>query len=319
MSPRSLSQKICAIAFDGISPFHLSVPGVVFGDVHRTPWPFELSFCSIDGPHIGSSVGFSIQTNGNWDALSQADVIIIPSWPDHLPPAPAKLIQALQAAHERNVTIMGLCLGTFVLAQARLLDGLEATTHWTAAEKLRQQYPRIHVNASALYVDEGLIITSAGTAAGIDCCLHYVRKSLGAELANLIARRLVMAPHRRGGQAQFIELPVTARPRDHAFADLLDEMRAKLDQKHTVETMARNLNMTARSVTRHFLKLTGSSPAQWLLNERLNHAQRLLETTPRSMEHIAQATGFSSASAMRPHFRSKFGLSPSEWRKNFAY
>ncbi len=319
MNPKPIPLKICVIAFDGVSPFHLSVPGVVFGDVHQTPSPFDLHFCSVDGPHIRSSVGFSIHTSDDWKTLEQADVIIIPSWPDHLPPAPTRLIEALQAAHRRQVTLMGLCLGAFVLAQAQLLDGLEATTHWSFAQELSAQHPLVRVNASALYVDEGSIITSAGTAAAIDCCLHYIRKTLGAELTNLISRRLVMAPHRQGGQAQFIEAPIAARPRDNAFANLLEDMRKTLDHKHTVQTMAQVMNMTERSVSRLFAKQTGSSPAQWLLNERLNHAQRLLETTSCSMENIALAAGFASASAMRPHFRNRFGLSPTEWRKNFTY
>lgn len=319
VNQRPLPLKICVVAFDGISPFHLSVPSVVFGDVHQTPSPFDLHFCSMDGPLIHSSVGFSIQITDNWETLERADVIIIPSWPDHLPPAPKRLIEALQAAHRRQVTLMGLCLGAFVLAQAKLLDHLEATTHWSAAQALSTQFPLVRVNAKALYVDEGNIITSAGTAAAIDCCLHFVRKTLGAELTNLISRRLVMAPHRQGGQAQFIESPIAARPRDHAFANLLDAMRQTLDQKHTVQTMAQRMNMTERSISRLFAKQTGSSPAQWLLNERLNHAQRLLEATSCSMENIALAAGFASASAMRPHFRTKFGLSPSEWRKNFTY
>lgn len=319
VNPRRLPLKICVIAFDGISPFHLSVPSVVFGDVHQKPSPFDLHFCSVDGPHIRSSVSFTIQTSDDWKTLEQADVIIIPSWPDHLPPAPTRLIEALHAAHQRQVTLMGLCLGAFVLAQAQLLDGLEATTHWSAAQKMSTQYPQVRVNASALYVDEGIIITSAGTAAAIDCCLHFVRKTLGAELTNLISRRLVMAPHRQGGQAQFIESPIAARPRDHAFANLLDGMRQTLNQKHTVQTMATRMNMTERSVSRLFSKQTGTSPAQWLLNERLNHAQRLLETTSCSMEKIALAAGFASASAMRPLFRTRFGLSPTEWRKNFTY
>lgn len=319
VNSRPLPLNICVVAFDGISPFHLSVPSVVFGDTHQTPSPFDLHFCAIDGPVVRSTVGFSIQIADDWEALARADVIIIPSWPDHLPPAPTRLIEALQAAHQRQVTLMGLCLGAFVLAQAQLLDGLQATTHWTAAPELSAQYPQVHVNASALYVDEGSIITSAGTAAAIDCCLHFVRKTLGAELSNLISRRLVMAPHRRGGQAQFIESPIAERPRDHAFANLLDGMRQSLDQKHTVQTMAERMNMTERTVSRLFAKQTGSSPAQWLLNERLNHAQRLLETTSCSMENIALAAGFASASAMRPHFRTRFGLSPTEWRKNFSY
>jgi transcriptional regulator GlxA family with amidase domain len=319
VNPRPLPLKICVIAFDGISAFHLSVPSVVFGENHQTPSPFDLQFCTIDGPHIRSTVGFDIQIKANWGALAQADVIIVPSWPDDLPQAPSKLIEALHAAHQRNATLMGLCLGAFVLAQAKLLDHLEATTHWSAAQKLSTQFPQVRVNASALYVDEGNIITSAGTAAAIDCCLHFVRKTLGAELTNLISRRLVMAPHRQGGQAQFIEAPIAARPRDHAFANLLDDMRKTLDHKHTVLTMAQRMNTTERSVSRLFSKQTGTSPAQWLLNERLNHAQRLLETTSCSMENIALAAGFASASAMRPHFRTRFGLSPTEWRKNFSY
>jgi transcriptional regulator GlxA family with amidase domain len=204
-----------------------------------------------------------------------------------------------------------------VLAEAGLLDGRQATTHWAFAEDFARRYPRVHLNADVLYVDAGNIVTSAGTAAGIDCCLHMLRQRFGAETANAVARRLVVPPHRQGGQAQFIAQPMPATAHDSRLAGLIDWVRANLQQPHSLDSLAEKSLMSRRSFTRHFRDLTGSTVGNWLLGERLALSQRLLETTDQSVESIAALAGFGSPVSLRHHFRQAYGISPSTWRQNF--
>jgi len=204
-----------------------------------------------------------------------------------------------------------------VLADAGLLDGRRATTHWAAAQAFAQRYPTVMLDADVLYVEDGPILTSAGTAAGIDCCLHLLRQRYGGEIANRVARRLVTPPHRQGGQAQFIEQPLPAHPRDSRLADLLDWVRAHLDQPHSLDSLAARALMSRRTFTRHFRHITGTTVGDWLLGERLALSQRLLETTDQPVERIAALAGFGSPVSLRQHFGRAFGVSPSAWRQTF--
>src|SRR5262245_430214 len=200
---------IAVVAFDGISPFHLSVPCLVFEDRSDVGVPrFELLVCTAEPGALQTTAGFTIQVDLGLEAIRKASIVIVPSWHDALDPPPKALLQALQAAHRRGARIVGLCLGAFVLAEAGLLDGRPATTHWHVAAEFAQRFPKVLLQPDVLYVDDGDILTSAGTAAGIDCCLHLLRSQHGAEVANRVARRMVVAPHRQGGQAQYIEQPV---------------------------------------------------------------------------------------------------------------
>ena len=307
---------IAILAFQHISPFHLSVPCVVFGDAHPGLPPFTLRVCAVEAGPLRTSAGFSITCDYGLEGLEGADIIILPSWQAGRP-VPPPLLQALQQAAARGVQIVGLCLGAYVLAEAGLLDGRAATTHWAYAEDFASRYPQVRLDPAVLYVEDGLLLTSAGTAAGLDCCLHLLRQRYGAELANGVARRLVVPPHRQGGQAQFIEQPLPVRAGDSRLAGLLDWVRANLAQPHTLDSLAAQVAMSRRSFTRHFRKLTGCTVGQWLLSERLLLSQRLLERSGQGVEQIAALTGLGSPESLRHHFRQRYGVSPSQWRHSF--
>lgn len=251
--------RIAVVTFDGISPFHLAVPCVVFGDRHPGVPPFDFKVCSLDS-RLRTTGGFSIEVKRGLDTLRRADVVVVPSWRDPNERPPQALSKALVAAHRRGSRIVGLCLGAYPLAEAGLLDGRRATTHWSVADDFARRFPRVQVDRDVLYVDEGDVVTSAGTAAGIDCCLHLLRQLHGAEAANRVARRLVVAPHRAGGQAQFIEQPLPVMAGDSRMAVLLDQVCRSLASAHTVDSMARQALMSRRTFTRHFRQLTGPPP-----------------------------------------------------------
>ncbi|WP_394778133.1 GlxA family transcriptional regulator [Undibacterium sp.] len=321
----SNSITVAVIAFDGISPFHLSVPCMVFGEFHGSPGlpDFEVCVCSAEtgsgrGPQrIDTSAGFSINTGHDLSVLTRADIIVVPSWRNDLALPPEKLLQALRKAHKRGAHIVGLCLGAFVLAEAGLLDGRTATTHWAVANQFAQRYPQISLDPNVLYVDHGDVTTSAGTAAGIDCCLHLLRAQYGADAATQVARRLVVAPHRQGGQAQYIDQPLPVLASDDRLSKVMQWMQQNLAQAQSLDQLAQRALMSRRSFTRHFQKLTGTTVGQWLLNQRLAQAQRQLESTRRSIDDIADDTGFGSAMVLRRHFASAFRISPSAYRREF--
>ncbi|AYC33636.1 helix-turn-helix domain-containing protein [Pseudomonas cavernae] len=308
---------VAVVAFDQISPFHLSVPCLVFGEFRPNTSPFELRVCAAESGPLRTTAGFSIAVSHGLEALESAATIIVPSWRDPAERPPQPLLDALVAAHRRGAQLVGLCLGSYVLAEAGLLNGLRATTHWAWAQDFAQRYPQIAVDPDVLYLEDGGLLTSAGTAAGIDCCLHLLRRHCGAEMANRVARRLVVPPHRQGGQAQFIEQPLPANARDDRLSALLDWVRANLDQEHNLDSLAQRALMSRRTFTRHFRQLTGSTVGDWLLAERLALSQRLLETTGQSVEQIAGLAGFGSPVSLRHHFGKAFGVSPSAWRQSF--
>lgn len=310
--------RVAVIAFDRISPFHLGVPCAVFGEAHPGVAPFELQVCAAEPGPLRTSAGFQITVAHGLEALRGADLVIVPSWPDVALAPEAAVLKALRAAHRRGATLVGLCLGAYVLGHAGLLAGRSATTHWSCAADFAGRFPTVQVNADVLYVDEGDIVTSAGTAAGIDCCLHLLRQRLGATAANSVARRLVVPPHREGGQAQFIEQPLPATARDTRLASLLHSVRGRLAQPHSLDSLAAEAAMSRRTFTRHFRQLTGTTVQQWLITERLAQAQRLLETTQHPIERIAELAGLGGAVSLRQHFRTTFGVSPSAWRRSFT-
>ena len=313
-----MSRQVAVVAFDGISPFHLAVPCAVFGEAHGAALGYRLQVCSWEAGPLASSVGFQLLGLAGLDGLAQADVVIVPSWRNVDELAAPALLQALRDAHARGAVVMGLCLGAYVLAQAGLLDGMTATTHWAYADDFAARYPAIRVAPDSLYLDSGGVLTSAGTAAALDCCLHLLRQQCGAAAAGQVARYLVTPPHRQGGQAQYIAQPLPDNVRDSRLAGLLDAVRTSLQQPHTLDSLAARALMSRRTFTRHFRQLTGSTVQQWLLAERLVRAQQLLETTPLTVEAIAQQAGFGSALSLRQHFRRRFGVSPGDWRRSFA-
>ncbi len=308
---------IAVVAFNRISPFHLSVPCVVFGDPHPGAPRFELRVCAAEPGPLATTAGFAVHAVHGLEALGTAEVVIVPSWRDPSERAPEPLLAALAAAHERGAQVVGLCLGAYVLAQAGLLDGRQATTHWAYAQDFARRHPAVRLVPDVLYVDDGPLLTSAGTAAGIDCCLHMLRRRHGAEAANIVARRLVVPPHRQGGQAQYVHQPLPATAQDSRLAGLIDWVRGHLHLPHDLDGLATRALMSRRSFTRHFRQLTGTTVGDWLLAERLAFSQRLLETTDQSVEQIAALAGFGAPVSLRHHFRRQFGVSPSAWRRTF--
>ena len=310
--------RVAVVAFDGISPFHLSVPCIVFGDALGGESPFKVVVCASEPPPLKTTAGFSLSDLAPLAALKKADVIVVPSWRDVNERPPERLLKALREAHARGAQIVGLCFGAHVLAEAGLLDGHRATTHWEYAKAMAERFPAVDIDPDVLYVEDGNVLTSAGTAAGIDACLHLVRRRLGTQVANRLARRLVVPPHREGGQAQFIEQPLPSTAGGTRLAQLIDSVRGRLDQPHTLDSLAAAASMSRRSFTRHFKALTGTSVQSWLLAERLALSQRLLEQTDQSVERIAEMAGFGSVVSLRHHFRRGLGVNPTAWRRNFA-
>lgn len=315
-----MSEKsIAVIAFHGINPFHLSVPCAVFGmDQTGKGKPlFNVKVCTAETRPLTTSAGFQIDTRYTLKALGKAAIIIVPSWRDPREAPPRTLLNALKSAHARGAQIVGLCLGAYVLAAAGLLDDRPATTHWYWAADLAQRYPRTRVDANVLYIDDGDIITSAGTAAAIDCCLHILRVRYGTKITNQVARRMVVSPHRQGGQRQFIQSPVRKSANSDHFSNLLDWVSQHLDQAHSLDSLAQRALMSRRTFTRHFRQAMGSTVGEWLLQQRLGLVQQLLETTDHSIDVIAALAGFGSAGSLRQHFQRTFKTSPSDYRRTF--
>ena len=313
-----MSRPVFAVvAFDQISPFHLSVPCITLGDQSPGEPPHTLKVCAAEPGPLRTTAGFELLTRYGVSALRTADMIIVPSWRDPAERPPERLLRELVAAHRRGAQLVGLCLGAYVLAAAGLLDGRRATTHWACAADFASRYPSVSLLPDVLYVEDGNILTSAGSAAGIDCCLHIVRQRYGNEMANRVARRLVVSPHRQGGQAQFIELPIPSTPKDSKLAAMLDWIRENLSQAHTLDSLAERSHMSRRTFTRHFHQLTGTTVTAWLIRERLAMAQRLLESTNCPVERVAELVGFGTAVSMRQHFSRAFGVSPASWRLTF--
>ncbi|WP_067473637.1 helix-turn-helix domain-containing protein [Actinomadura hibisca] len=300
---------------DGMLHFELSVAFEVFGPAPAAvtgPW-YELVGCGSDAVRAGR---FRLEPDDGFDRLASADTVIVPAWADVDVPPPADLLDAVRAAHEAGARVAALCTGAFVLAAAGLLDGRRATTHWAHTDVLAERHPRVEVDPDVLYVDNGSVLTSAGKAAALDLCLHLVRLDHGSTVANAVARRLVVPPHRDGGQAQFIASPMPARE-DHPLAELLPWVIERLDHPLTVEDLARQAAMSSRNLGRHFRSVTGTTPLQWLLVQRIRRAQELLELTDDGVEAIATATGMGTATTLRRHFNRTVGVPPDTYRRTF--
>ncbi|PFH08463.1 transcriptional regulator GlxA family with amidase domain [Collimonas sp. PA-H2] len=313
------AHTVAVVAFDGISPFHLSVPCMVFGDdLARLGVPrYRLLICGTRTGLVPTMSGFNIEVEHDLSALELADTVIVPAWRDPDERPPELLLQALRAAHERGARIVGLCLGAFVLAEAGLLNGRAASTHWVWSEDFARKYPKVKLDQKVLYMDDGDILTSAGTAAAIDCCLHLLRRDHGADVANRIARRMVVAPHRHGGQAQYIEQPLPPSGGSDALTVTLDWAIEHLEQPLCLDVLAARAAMSRRNFTRRFKQKTGATVSQWLLNHRLASAQRLLETSDKAIDRIAELAGFGSTVSLRQHFTAAFAISPAAYRKQY--
>lgn len=300
---------------DGMLHFELSVAHEVFGaDMAgiADPW-YSVDIC---GPAPVRFGRFRLEPDHGLDQLPHADTVVVPGWADIDQAPPADLVDAVRAAHEAGARVASLCTGAFVLAAAGLLDGRRATTHWAHTRVLADRYPKVEVDPDVLYVDNGSVLTSAGKAAAMDLCLHLVRLDHGSSIANTLARRLVVPPHRTGGQAQFVTTPMPA-PDNHPLAELFPWAIERLDQPLTVEDLARQARMSSRHLGRHFKSVLGTTPLQWLLTQRIRHAQELLETTDDSIDTIAAATGMGTATTLRRHFNRIVGVPPDTYRRTF--
>lgn len=309
---------VAVAATDGIPLFELAVPCTIFGADRRDlaePW-YDFTVCAPAGALVGGWL--RAETPHGLDELARAETVIVPACHDIIDSPPAELVDAVRAAHEAGARVASICTGAFVLAAAGLLDGRRATTHWMHAATLAERYPAIKVDPGVLYIDEGDVLTSAGKAAGIDLCLHMVRTDYGTTVANALARRLVVSPHRPGGQAQFIANPI---PTDdaHRLADVLAWALARLDRPLTVADLARRAHMSPRNLGRHFLAVAGTTPLQWLLTQRIHRAQELLENTDDSIDRIAALVGMGSAASLRRHFNRTVGIPPDTYRRTFRH
>ncbi|MBB2913870.1 transcriptional regulator GlxA family with amidase domain [Streptosporangium becharense] len=312
--------RVAIMLFDGIPLFEASVPIAVFGERRPGMPEFDVRAVSAEGGPIRTDIGVTLAAPHDLGAVDDAELVVVPTWrrPSDGPPPAREALDALRRAHRRGATVVGLCLGTFVVAAAGLLDGRGATTHWRYASLLAEMYPDVDVRPDVLYVDEGDVLTSAGSAGGIDLCLHLVRRTYGPKLAGDIARSLVVPPHRAGGQAQYIDHPVPPPSTGDPLGETLDWALRNLDRELTVGTLSARAMMSRRTFDRRFRQATGTTPAQWLLHQRVLQAQRLLESTREPVERVARSVGFASAVALRPHFRRRVGVSPSAYRETFG-
>jgi AraC family transcriptional activator FtrA len=307
--------RVVALALPGVILLDLAAPTHLFGHCGRPRYRFELAGLQ-PGP-TRTSTGFDVVASHGLAELGRAATIVVPGC-DRPNPATTPALAALRRAHTRGARVMSICTGAFVLAQAGLLDGRRATTHWASAAELAERYPRVAVDPSVLYVDEGSVLTSAGVAAGLDLCLHVIRRDHGAAVAAKLARRTVVAPHRDGGQAQYVERPIgDTGPGGGSLEPTRQWALTQLDQPLDVAALARRACMSPRTFARRFRQETGNTPAQWVLEQRTRAAQSLLESTDLSIEHVAARSGFGSAATLRMHFGRRLATNPTGYRRSF--
>ncbi len=310
--------RVVAVAVvSGTAQFELAVACEVFG-IDRpelTPDWYGFKLCAAEPGPVRTAGGLVLDTPYGVADLVTADTVIVPAAGGD-PAQRPELVAALRAAYANGARLASICTGAFLLAEAGLLDGRRATTHWMHAAELAARYPAVDVDPNVLYVDDGRILTSAGTAAGIDLCLHLVRLDLGTDVANAVARRMVVPPHRDGGQAQYVDQPLPRRD-DDAFGALLDWVLARLDQPLTLAQMAGQANVSVRTLVRRFEAATATTPLQWLLAQRVRRAQHLLESSDEPVERVASLAGFGTAANLRQHFTRTVGVAPLHYRRTF--
>ncbi len=311
-------KNVAVLVYDGVAPFELGVLCEAWGldrDDQGVP-NFDFAICAPEPGRVPTSLpGFALEVTEGIERLVEADLICLPAMPrDH--PVPDCVIEALRAAYARGARLLSVCAGAFVLGEAGLLDGRLCTTHWRYVDEFEARFPKAKVHCDVLYVEDGPIITSAGSAAGLDACLHIIRSEFGASVAATVARRMVVAPHRDGGQAQFIESPVPVTTAD-TLQPLLEWVGTNLGADLSVEALAAKAMMSPRTFARRFKAETGTTPYHWITNQRVLLAERLLEESDETIERIATRVGFSNATAFRHHFARLRGTSPQRYRRIF--
>jgi AraC family transcriptional activator FtrA len=315
-----MAHRVAVLVFDGLAPFELGSAVEVFG-LDRpeldTAWWYELTVCAHDPSPLRSLGGMRLVVDAGLEAVRAADTVIVPAWPRVGEPIAPEVVDALREAHARGARLVAICSGAFVLAATGLLDGLRAATHWRYADALREAHPEIEVDETVLYVDHDRLLTSAGSAAGLDLCLHVIRRDHGSTVANAVARRLVLAPHREGGQAQFIERPVAA-PDDDRLRQAMEWALRHLDRPISVGDLAARAFMSPRTFGRHFAEAVGQPPLAWVTQQRVQATLPLLEQTDLSVEQVAAHAGFANAATLRKHFVRAVGVTPTQYRRGFA-
>jgi transcriptional regulator GlxA family with amidase domain len=309
--------NVVAVVGERVAAFELGIVCQVFGlDRSDDGLPrHDFAVCGVAPGLVPTTSGFAVEVSHGLERVGAADLVAVPAWPTLDAPVEPAILDALRQAERRGATILSICSGAFALAAAGLLDGRRATTHWQFADLLARRHPAVIVEPDVLYVADGPVLTSAGAAAGIDACLHLVRAHHGPATANALARRMVVPAYREGGQAQYVDLPV---PETTGLAGLLDWMRAHLDQPLTVPDLAARAHLSPRTFARRFKETTGATPHRWLLDQRLQHAEHLLETTDLPVDTVAARAGFGSGDTLRHHFAARRGVSPHTYRRAFS-
>ncbi|MCS0500597.1 GlxA family transcriptional regulator [Protaetiibacter mangrovi] len=312
----SRSHRVAVLVLDGAKPLDVGVPAQVFSA--RPSMPYELRVCGVAAGVVAGGEGLAYQVSSGLETLGWADTVMIPGYrtPAEVDP-PAEVVEALRDAHARGARLAAISTGAFALAATGLLDGRRATTHWHYTQALRARYPRIRVDENVLFVDEGSLLSSAGGASALDLCLHLVRRDHGVALSNHVARRLVAAPYRSGGQAQFVPRSVP-EPLGELYASTREWALAHLDEPITVADLARHARVSPRTFSRHFVEDTGYTPMQWVLRARVDLARELLESSELPIEQIAAHAGLGTGANLRLHFQRVLGTSPSEYRRTFT-
>jgi transcriptional regulator GlxA family with amidase domain len=317
--PTPRPHRVAVLVLHNVVPFDLAVPCQVFGygrpDLGEIRYSLEL--CGAKKGVVQAATGFGIVVPHDLRRLRYAETIVVPGSRETTDPIPDEACAALRRAHARGVRIVSICTGAFVLAKAGLLDGKRATTHWQDARELAERYPQVTVDPNVLFLDEGQVLTSAGIAAGIDLCLHIVIADYGVAVANAVARRLVVPPHRSGGQAQFIETPVVADPQGSSLERTREWIRRNIAQPLTIGAMADHARMSQRNFARRFVQESGVSPLQWLLGQRVFVARELLERSDLSIKQIAARTGYGTPMSLREQFKRHVGTTPVAYREAF--
>ncbi|NJP34087.1 GlxA family transcriptional regulator [Micromonospora thermarum] len=311
-------RSVAVIALDNVAPFELGVLAEVFGtDRTADGFPgYRFSVCTADGRPVRTSSGFHLTPHGDLTAVDEADLVAVPAH-KHGTPVPPAVLAALRRAADRGAYVLSVCSGAFVLGEAGILDGRECTTHWKYVDDLQRRHPTAKVQCNSLYVQDGRLLTSAGTAAGIDACLHLVRQEHGSATATRLARRMVVPPHRDGGQSQYVEAPIPKAPEAPTLEPVLEWLMGHLDRPLTVDDLASRAEMAPRTFARRFRAETGTTPHDWLTNQRVLLARRLLEETRLTVEEVADRVGFSDAAALRHHFTRRVGATPQAYRTTF--
>ncbi|MDF3287771.1 GlxA family transcriptional regulator [Streptomyces silvisoli] len=304
--------RVAVLALDGVTPLDLAIPTQIFNA--RPETPYEMTLCALDAK-VATTAGFALVAGGGLEQVRVADTVIVPGF-EPISRVPDAVLDALAEARDGRRRVVSICTGAFALAAAGVLDGLHATTHWKHIEELERDFPAVTVDRDVLYVDEGDVLTSAGVCCGIDLCLHIVRRDLGAVVANQIARGLVAAPHRDGGQAQYVPAPVAVAG-EASLSTTRGWALQRLEEPLTLPVLARHAGLSQRTFIRRFTEETGTTPLRWLLNARISRARELLETTDHPVDRVARDCGLGTAANLRLHFRRALDTTPTAYRRTF--